>query len=377
MAKHLVLIGGGHAHREILLRLRDVTARGHRVTLVNPSPYHYYSGMGPGMLSGVYRPQEVRVNVGAMALDRGAVFLEDMVVRVDAGERLLFLASGGQVRYDVASFNIGSVVPIRFEGAARRQEHVFPVKPFPNLLDARRFVLDKAAREVPDVVVAGGGAAGVETAANLWRFLRDRGREARIAVIERGALLSEGPPRARRLARLSLARRGIRVLEGKAIEEVAGPEVRLDDGSILPADAVLATGGVAPPPLFRESDLPVGDDGALLVNERLECVARPEIFGGGDSISLKGYDLARVGVHAVRQQPILFRNIRAALDGGTMRRFVPQRRYLLILNMGDGTGILFRGRLALNGRLAFRIKDRIDRRFMRRYQVSSERDAGG
>jgi len=34
--------------------------RGHRVTVIMPSSYQYYSGMGPGMLSGIYRPQEVR-----------------------------------------------------------------------------------------------------------------------------------------------------------------------------------------------------------------------------------------------------------------------------------------------------------------------------
>ena len=50
-AKHLVLAGGGHAHLQALLGLKDYTDKGHRVTLVGPSRYHYYSGMGPGMLS--------------------------------------------------------------------------------------------------------------------------------------------------------------------------------------------------------------------------------------------------------------------------------------------------------------------------------------
>ena len=45
MPKHLVFVGGGHAHRTALMSLRDTVGAGHRVTLIGPSPYHYYSGL--------------------------------------------------------------------------------------------------------------------------------------------------------------------------------------------------------------------------------------------------------------------------------------------------------------------------------------------
>ncbi|MCK7471464.1 MAG: hypothetical protein MZU95_12350 [Desulfomicrobium escambiense] len=63
MARHLVLVGAGHAHLMTLKNLREFTARGHRVTVVSADAYHYYSGMGPGMLSGIYRPQDIRFHV--------------------------------------------------------------------------------------------------------------------------------------------------------------------------------------------------------------------------------------------------------------------------------------------------------------------------
>lgn len=56
---------------------------------------------------------------------------------------------------------------------------------------------------------------------------------------------------------------------------------------------------VTPSPIFRASDVPIGDDGGLLVNDALQCVAHPEIFGGGDCITLASCPLARVGVYAV------------------------------------------------------------------------------
>jgi len=52
MSKHLVFVGGGHAHLTSLKDLSSIRERGHRVTLISPSPYHYYSGMGSG--SGIF-----------------------------------------------------------------------------------------------------------------------------------------------------------------------------------------------------------------------------------------------------------------------------------------------------------------------------------
>jgi hypothetical protein len=64
----------------------------------------------------------------------------------------------------------------------------------------------------------------------------------------------------------------------------------------------------------------------------------------------------------------------ASLTGGEMRTFSPQEQYLLIFNMGDDRGIFWRGNLAWEGRLVFKLKDYIDRKFMRKFQVSGELD---
>ena len=91
MGKHLVIVGAGHAHLTVLKNLKEFKNRGHDVTVVSASPLHYYSGMGPGLLSGIYRPAEVRFHVKKMAEDRGASFLEDRVVKVEPARRTLLL----------------------------------------------------------------------------------------------------------------------------------------------------------------------------------------------------------------------------------------------------------------------------------------------
>ncbi|WP_432821621.1 NAD(P)/FAD-dependent oxidoreductase [Trichloromonas sp.] len=372
MGKHLVLVGGGHAHLTMLKNLRVFVDRGHRITLVSPGEYHYYSGMGPGLLSGLYAPNQVRFHVARMAIDRGAAFIRDRVVGIDADRRLLLLASGEPIPYDIASFNTGSSVPDSLR--AGKPSCAVPVKPISCLLEARQRILAGLPAGRMRLVVVGGGPAGIELCGNLWRLVRDAGGRAELTLVGGSRLLGGFPGRVRLLALASLAERGIRVLEGVKAQAVEENRVLLSDGDEIPCDLALLAVGVQPSAMFAESGLAVGADGGLLVDDTLRSLSSPELFGGGDCICLQSRPLPKVGVFAVRQNPILYHNLMAALEEEAMRHFVPQKMYLLILNLGNGRGILQRGRLVFGGRWPFLLKDWIDRRFMAGFQLSRERD---
>jgi len=372
--KHLVFAGGGHAHLTALLHLRDYVDCGHRVTLISSSDYHYYSGMGPGMLSGVYRPQEIRFHVRKLAEDRGAVFLEDRVVRIDPSERTLFLNSGRAVEYDVASFNTGSEVSsgmLDMTGG-----NVFTVKPISNLLKARQHILASIGQRGLRIVVVGGGPAGVEIAGNVWRLIQDNKGKAEITFIAGIKLLKRFPERVCNLVRSSFRERDIRIVEGRHMKALEKNSVILDDNSEISYDAGFIATGVRPTSLFKDAGMATGEDGGMLVNSYLQSVEHPEIFGGGDCISLEGHRLAKVGVYAVRQNAILHQNLLTSLEGGEFATFTPQKEYLLIFNLGNGKGVLWRNSLVWDGRPAFILKDYIDRKFMRKFQVSGELGEG-
>ena len=367
MPKHLVLVGAGHAHMMVLKHLRRFVDAGHRVTVVGPSPWHYYSGMGPGMLSGIYRPEEIRFPVGEMTRAEGGEFVEDRVVRVDGAGRRLDLARGSALSYDVVCFNTGSLVPVdpRVAGHAA----LFPVKPIENLLAARSHVLAALSEgKAPDILVAGGGPAGVEIAANLRRVAADARGRARITLVAGRELLPGFGERVRRRVRRRLSHLNVGVISGDRLASAAGRRVRLASGADLACDILLLAVGVAPPPLFRDSGLPIGEDGGLLVDRFLRSVKFPEIFGGGDCISFAPRPLARVGVYAVRQNPVLLANLQRALDGASLMPFAPQPSYLLAFNMGDGTAVVSWKSIVFGGRLGFALKDHLDRSFMRRFQ---------
>ncbi|MFZ5998526.1 MAG: NAD(P)/FAD-dependent oxidoreductase [Nitrospirota bacterium] len=372
MGKHLVLVGGGHAHLTTILRLEDYIRRGHHVTLISADAYHYYSGMGPGMLAGIYRPQDIRFHIKKMSEDRGAVFLEDRAVKIDPAQHVLHLQSGKQLSYDVVSFNTGSDVPK--ESLDGSGERIFTVKPIINLLRARKYILEHIESGPLNIVVIGGGPAGVEVAGNAWRLVYNHHGTARITLIAGQRLFRGLPEKVRSLAMDSLSSRRIEVLEDIRATKIEQESIKLSNGRTLSFDIAFIASGVRPSSLFRDSGLPTGEDGGLLVNANLQSIAHPEIFGGGDCISLEGHHLPKVGVYAVRENEILHHNLCAALDGRAMRTFEPQKIYLLIFNMGNGKGIFWRNNLVWDGRTAFSLKNYIDNRFMKKFQVSGERE---
>jgi len=371
MGKHLVLVGGGHAHLTCLKNLRDFTAKGHQVTVIGPATHHYYSGMGPGMLGGTYRPQEIRFNSQRMAEAGGARFVNGMVSQVKPAERRLLLASGEEVSYDVVSFNIGSGIP-KDKVGIQSDANVFTVKPIDQLLQAQKLILQLSGQKTLQLLVVGGGPAGVEISGNLWRLVTENRGTAQITLVAGRRLMSDFPEKVHNKVLASFQRRGINVIEGSHLREITAGKAKLTDGQEIAFDLLFLAVGVKPPPLFQDSGLPTGPDGGLLVNEFLQSVAYPDIFGGGDCIYFQPQPLDKVGVYAVRQNPILLHNLMAALVGESLTPFQPGGAYLLIFNMGDGRAIFWKKNLVFDGRLAFILKDFIDRRFMRKFQLSGE-----
>ena len=368
MGKHLVLIGGGHAHMVTLANLHDIIGRGHRVTVIQPSEHHYYSGMGPGMLSRIYRPEQIRFATRHVVEKQGGVFVLDKALRIDPEAKTVHLASGKSLGYDVLSCNAGSGVP--WKKLPDDRKDIYTVKPIEQLMAAQQRIIARCADKPVTVGVVGGGAAALEVAGNVWRLLSDHSRrEHTVQLFARSGMLERFPGKVRTAAQRSLARRGIRTFENSPVAAVEPGKIRLESGATHPADVVFLAAGVKPSPIFAASGLPMGPDGGLLTNRFLQSTGYPEIFGGGDCIYFKDRPLEKVGVYAVRENPVLFHNLLAALDGGDLMPFDPGGDYLLIFNMGDGTGIFYKKGLLLGGRLAFWAKDVIDRRFMRKFQA--------
>lgn len=367
--KRLVLIGGGHAHMITLARLGEFVEKGYAVTVIQPSEYHYYSGMGPGMLGGTYGPEEIRFATRKVVEGQGGTFILGRAAAIDPVRQLVRLENDDrQPGYDVLSCNAGSHVPDDL--VTGDSPSIFTVKPIEGLLAAQRRILALSRERSIEVAIVGGGPSAIEIAGNVQQLGARRARHRpSIQIFAGRQLLSRLPARIGSLARKILEGRGVRIVEGAYVREIRGDGISLDNGRSSPADVIFPAVGVKPSPIFARSGLPTGADGGLLVNSRLQSVGHANIFGGGDCICLADHPLDKVGVFAVRQNPVLFHNLMASLEGRDLATFTPGGQYLLIYNLGLETGIFHKWSFTFSGKLAFRLKDYIDRKFIRRFQA--------
>ncbi len=386
----LLLLGAGHAHLPLIHAIPRLRRHGVSVTVVDPNDRLWYTGMMSAVLGGAVVPSAAEIPVRSMVESAGGIFLLDSVIRIDPHRRLVFTASGAELEWDVASVAVGSTVVPPFLVADGDTPRLFPVKPIgrlPELVEFAHRAIDRSGFGPPfRVVCVGGGPSAVEIAGNLIRRLRiSRGvvpgdGALTVTVVTRGSrLLAAFPSVAGDIVRESLVRRGVTVVIDEEVREVRADGI-VTDTAVYPADAVIVATGLNPPTLTRSlnrngsprpaADLWRGDDGSLRVDDTLRT-SQGTLFGGGDCVSIRGFDLPRNGVHAVRESRILVHNVQRVLGVGSdaatlhLRRYSPPRAPLLIIDPGDGTGVAVKGSIVRHGRLWLALKRRIDWAFVR------------
>jgi NADH dehydrogenase FAD-containing subunit len=367
MGKNLVLVGGGHAHMVTLRDLSLFSQKGHKVTVIGPSAYHYYSGMGPGMLGSTYIPEDIRFATQKEVEKNGGTFILDKASRIDPNTKTVFLESGGSVGYDVLSCNAGSYVPKTC--VSEDKGDIFAVKPIETLLRAQARIIERSRTQKVVISIVGGGPSSAEIAGNILQLTKKNGAILpEIRIFSGRGFMAKFPAKIRKKVLHSLTKREVHILEGSRVKEVQTGHLELESGEKFSTDLIFLALGVRPSDIFIKSGLPTGPDGGLLVNKYLQSPKYPEIFGGGDCIYFQDQPLNKVGVYAVRENLVLCHNLLATLEGKPLQAFDPGGGYLLIFNLGEGEGVLHKGWLTFDGKLAFLVKDYIDRKFMKKFQ---------
>jgi selenide, water dikinase len=281
------------------------------------------------------------------------------------------LRSGEVVAFDVCSLAVGSApAGLDTPGAA---EHAVPLKPLHRVQQIVEQVDALAERGSGAVSIVGGGLAGVEMAlAVRSRLSRQRGSASAVAVgvISRETTLASGRSRSlsRKLAQ-ACARHGISLHLGSYVQAVTPSAVTFANGVLLPSDLTIWATGPSAVPWLAASGLTVDPRGFVLVDDFLRSTSHAHVFAAGDCATLdSARGTPKAGVYAVRMGPFLARGLAAALRGTAPReRFVPQSRWLALVNTGDGGAIASYGPFALSGEWAMRWKDRIDQTFIARF----------
>lgn len=353
--RRLLLVGGGHAHVQVLHALRAPEVD---LTLVSDVAFAPYSGMLPGHLAGLYEERDLVFDLAAICARRGHRFIHQAATGIDPAARSLTLADGTRLEYDVCSLNVG-IVPQTIAPRATVPNVIY-VKPISNFLAQWRVATARLPAQ-GRVVVVGGGAAAFELA--IACGVRFPGRVSLVTGAQ-GLTLPDGAAAAARRALRELA---VDLIEGQRVERIEDGMVHFAHSSRSFGLALVAI-TARPGDLVEQSVLPKGPGGHVVVDEYLRVQGSSTLFAAGDCAHFAAHVLPKAGVYAVRQGPVLAHNLLSALAGGSaLERYVPQKTTLSILLTGRDDALLCWRGFALRSRWSAWLKDWIDRRFMRKF----------
>jgi selenide,water dikinase len=383
VVKDLVLVGGGHSHVAVLKMLGMNPVPGMRVTLVSREVHTPYSGMLPGLISGKYDFDEAHIDLRPLCEFAGARLFHDNVVGIDLDARTLHCEGRPAVAFDLVSFDIGSTPDTA--GVPGADQYVTPVKPIDGFLERLDGLIgevesrrDKPAHTDPDlrVAVVGGGAGGVELVLGLEHRLRHALDTSNVGssnlAIELFSATDELLPEQSRRVSQKFARI---LAERRVVVHTDCPVTRVEDGALVDADgtrhgfdAIIWVTQASAPGWISQSGLATDRAGFIQVDDHLRSTSHPDVFAAGDIASMKNHDLAKSGVYAVRQGKPLAENLRRAAEGRPLTRYRPQKSFLKLLGTGEDYAVGARGWLTFEGTWAWRLKEWIDRRWMRQWE---------
>jgi len=307
---HIVVVGGGIAGLAIASKLPRRAGRTPiAVTLIDREPAYVYKPMLHAIAAGTSDFSQQETNYIAQARNRHFVFHPGELKGIDRDARRLRLGPlmiGGRsiapertISYDTLILATGS----------RANDFGTPgVQEYCHMIDSRSQALDLeqeirtrvleslAAGSTLNIAIVGGGATGVELAAELIQLTQIAAyygatgipSQVKVKLIESGPqLLAAFPQRVAVAARERLERLGITVITGARVVAADAEGLRLADGTQIRADLRVWAAGIkgsdAPGSL---SDLEVTRNNQLVVGPTLQTTRDPRILAVGDCSSL-------------------------------------------------------------------------------------------
>lgn len=306
----VVIVGGGAGGLILAARLGRRFGRAH-VTLVDARPYHIWKPSLHEAAAGTLDIHQEGLSYLMLANLNHFSFVLGNLLEVDRRTRTLRLAAveaphGEAVipprtlPYDTLVLAVGSTS--NFFGTPGAERHAVTLDT-PDNAEAFRLALLQAMVEVDqakardpsaslNVVIVGGGATGVELAAELREAGRVIGayglpafrpdRDLVITLIEGGPrLLGALPERIARAAHERLTELGVRVHTDCRIAEVTADSVIASDGRRFASDLCMWAAGIQGQPVLASLDLPLNRIGQVEVDACLRT-PDPDIYAFGD-----------------------------------------------------------------------------------------------
>ena len=385
--RNIVILGAGFGGITALLHARRRLRRAglsetYQIILVNSTWWQLYTpalyeiaAIPRGEANAIALKSAICIPIDAI-LRRlpGVKFIGETVAALDPERHTITFRNGDLVNFEYCIIALG--VETNYFGIPGLAEYGFPLKTFEDAVQIRNRIeaLMRGTTGPLRIVVAGGGATGVEFAAELVNylcFLTDRqiaGKcQEEVILLEGGPeILSGFSPRVVRWAMRRLVALGIRIRANMRIKSVSAAALTLVSSEELACELLVWAGGVKPAAALEQFGLERDAKGRIAVNDHLE--ARPRIYAIGDCA---GYINPATGKAlpwnvpvAESQARVAARNIIADIRSQPKRVFRAMANYPFILAVGGKYALTDLVIIRLSGLLGWLAKQAVELRYL-------------
>jgi len=368
---HVIVIGAGFGGLRAARALRNAPVK---VTLVDRNNYHLFQPLLYQVATSGLSPDEIAHPVRSifrgqknLSFHMGSVTGIDLKNKVVANE-------SGSMPYDYLILAPGGVT--NYYGLNAVEKAGFGLKDLDDATRMRNHLLEqfeKAAKEPDPVrrralltfVIVGGGPTGVETAGAISELIRMVQlkdypgmdiNDVRVVLLEAmDRLLGAMPEEQGKFTAGVLARKHVEVLFNTAVANYDGQEVKLKDGSSIPACTLIWAAGVRASRLLDTLGLPQDRMGRVKVTQTLQVEEYPEVFVIGDAANVtdpQGTPLPMLAPVAMQAGESAAKNIVRLIEGKALEPFV-YRDPGVMATIGRNQAVAQLGRLKFRGFIAW------------------------
>ncbi|HWY63871.1 MAG TPA: NAD(P)/FAD-dependent oxidoreductase [Rhizomicrobium sp.] len=389
----IVVVGGGAGGLELATRLGAHFGRQHfDIILVEKNRTHIWKPLLHEVAAGSLDANLDEVGYRSHGFTWGYRFFYGKLDGIDREKRQVLIApildedgreimGRHSIRYDYLVLAVGSVTnDFGTKGVAqncifldsRLQADRFRTKLLDHCLRVSRTLQkDPNADAQVRVDIVGGGATGVELAAELYNAATELGHyglevfdesRLKVALIEAGPrILPALPEKLAEAAHKELEALGVRVITGEQVVEATPEGMITKSGELIKADLRVWAAGVKGPDMLANLGLEATRSNQLVVKPTLQTTRDDHIFVIGDCAYFVPQGESRPvpprAQSAHQMAAIAFHNIKAMVRGKPLKDFVYRDHGSLVSlshfsTVGSLMGNLIGGRMAIEGRLA-------------------------
>jgi NADH dehydrogenase len=323
--KQVIIAGGGYAGIQAALMLEHLLkGSGTKISLIDKKAYHILLPSLPEIIS---KRGFSTIDYRDIIQHKRIQFIQATITNIDLSKKLIDITdqqnNRSSLKYDFLAISLGSQPFLPdIEGL---KEHALLFNTIHDAQIIAQRISDPSLNG--NIVIAGGGATGVELAGEIASVLQMRQQKKKNTkssddvniILVSPHILSGFPDSAIRWAKAYLESLGVKLLvcSGCHVLQVKPDIIYLTNGSHVTYTMFIWTGGVSASSLLKKTGLKIGEKGRVAVNKYLQAEGTQDVFVVGDAalvLDSKGKALPTNAYFAEQHGRIAAQNIYALLE---------------------------------------------------------------